>query len=159
MIFIEGDGFMVEEIVNRHGIAEDKLMPILLDIQNSNDKHYLSEDDLKQVSRLLGIPESRVYSVATFYSFFSLQPRGKYIIQVCDNAPCIVNGAYNVIDDFRHILGIDMGQTTPDDLFTLEYSSCLGCCSHAPAARIAGELYGDLDSEKIKSILSDLRRR
>lgn len=150
---------MIAEIVKKHGTTEDKLVPILLDIQNSNDKHYLEKESLKEVAKLLNLPESRVYSVATFYSFFSLHPRGKHIIQVCDNAPCIVNGADNIIDDFRQLLGIDMGQTTEDGLFTLEYSSCLGCCSHAPAARIAGELYGDLNREKIKAILNDLRRR
>jgi len=150
---------MVEDIIMRHGATEDKLMPILLDIQNSNERHYLKEEDLKTVSKILGIPESRVYSVVTFYSFFSLKPRGKYIIQICDNAPCIVNGAYNVIDDFRRALGIDMGQTTNDGMFTLEHSSCLGCCSHAPAARIGGELYGDLNTDRINSILSELRRQ
>lgn len=150
---------MVSEIVRRHGATEDKLLSILLDIQAGNDRHYLSEEALKEVSELLDLPESRVYSVATFYSFFSLKPRGKYIIQVCDNAPCIVNGADNIIDDFKRLLGIGMGQTTADGIFTLEYSSCLGCCSHAPAARIGGELYGDLDRERVSVILDDLRRR
>ena len=147
------------KIIEKHGKSPENLIKILLEYQSSNGKNFISKDEVKTVAKELGITESRVYSVITFYSLFSTKPRGKYIIQVCRDVPCYVNGAGNVVKELEDILGVKMGETTKDGVFTLEYSSCLGCCDQAPALRIGKETYGKLDREKITQIISSYRRK
>ncbi|NSW90503.1 MAG: NAD(P)H-dependent oxidoreductase subunit E [Firmicutes bacterium] len=149
----------LKEIIERRGRASENLIHILLDYQKSKDTNYISEDEVKFVANELNIKESRVYSIITFYSLFSTKPRGKFIIQVCGDVPCYVNGSLNVVKELENILRIKMGETTPDGVFTLEHTSCLGCCDISPAIRIGEELYGNLTPGKIAGIISSYRRK
>ena len=110
------------------------------------------------ISRELNIPESQIYTIMTFYSLFSLTPRGKYIIQVCNDVPCHVQGAADIVEMLEDSLKITMGETTPDGLFTLEYTSCIGCCDKAPAIRIGTEVFGHLTETEISRIITRFRR-
>lgn len=145
----------VAEIVARHGAREDALLAILHDVQAETNS--LSESDLIEVARALDIPLSRVYGVATFYSMYSTKPRGKYIIRICESAPCHIMGAEEVIRAFEEALGIKMGETTDDGLFTLEYTSCLGICGVAPAVMINDRVHGNLTPAKVPEILAMYR--
>lgn len=145
-------------VLKRFEPKKENILSILHTLQRSNPQNYLQEEDLKLVSSYLSVPLSFVTSVVTFYSMFSLKPRGKYIIRVCESPPCHLMGSESLVDSLKELLGVEVGQTTPDGLFTLELSSCLGVCGVAPAMMINEEVYGNLTPEKVRSFINDLRR-
>lgn len=146
------------DIINRVGKTPDKLLEILIETQRNSEGNYITENELRIISKALGVPLSKVYGVATFYSMLSTKKRGKYIIQVCKSGPCYVNGTSTVVDVFENVLGIKMGEVTNDGLFSLEYTSCLGACDIAPAVKINEQLYGNLTVGKIIEIVDVLKR-
>lgn len=148
-----------EEIIKKRGNSPDKIVSILLEYQQSRDRNYLTEEDLKTIANLMHLPKSRLYSVATFYSLLSTVPRGRHVIQICRDVPCYLNGSYNVKNDLERKLNISVGETTTDGRFSLEYSSCLGYCELAPVVRIDGKIYGNLTSEKLSEIIAEYRRK
>ncbi|MDD3114023.1 MAG: NAD(P)H-dependent oxidoreductase subunit E [Candidatus Izemoplasmatales bacterium] len=148
-----------ETIVQRFPKADDYLIEILLAVQNNNPEHYLPEKDLHYIAEYLGIPDSRVSGVVDFYTFFSTKPRGKYIIQVCDNVPCRIRHSQVVINTLEKMLGIHFHETTSDGLFTLEPTSCLGHCDESPVIRINDDVYTNLDSEKVTKIIQKYQAR
>lgn len=147
----------VLDIVERLGRREDKLLEILIEAQSCSDYNYLSEDTLKTVSNLLDISFTKVYGIAEFYAMLSTKKRGKHVIQVCHSAPCHLEDGDHLVSIFEDILGIKIGETTGDNLFSLEYTSCIGACDEAPAARIDDIVYGLLDRSKVFGILSVIR--
>jgi len=149
----------LKSVIEKHGRSSANIIHILLDYQASKDNNYISEDEVKLVARELNVSESRVYSIITFYSLFSTVPRGKYVIQFCSDVPCYVNGSVNVMEELERNLNVKVGQTTSDRVFTIERTSCLGCCDMSPAMRIGEELYGNLTREKISEIISLYRRK
>jgi NADH:ubiquinone oxidoreductase subunit E len=102
---------------------------------------YLSQAHMDQVAQHMQIPTSIISGVSTFYHFFRLQPRGKFSISICLGTACFVKGADKVLDAFRTELGIELGETTPDGLFSLESSRCLGVCALAPVVTINDKIY------------------
>ncbi|NLW73294.1 MAG: NAD(P)H-dependent oxidoreductase subunit E [Clostridiales bacterium] len=148
----------VKEVLDKYGNSPGRLLGAMLEYQRSKPQNYLTEEEIKAFAKETGLPVSRVYSLVTFYSLFSEVPRGKYIVQVCHDVPCHVNGSVNVVAELEKLLGIKMGETTDDGLFTLEYTSCIGCCEMAPAMQIGETVYGNLTPEKIASIIEELRR-
>jgi NADH-quinone oxidoreductase subunit E len=147
-----------EEILNKYDNRAENLLQILHDFQQNNSQNYLTKDDLKIIANYLSLPESFVQGVVTFYSMFSLTPRGKYVIRICESPPCHLMGSSTIIKEVSDYLGIDLNETTKDGLFTLELSSCLGVCGVAPAMTINEEVFGNLDSQKIKDIIEEKRR-
>lgn len=145
----------VKEIVEKYGRRPDALLSILHDLQA--ELNYLPQEALRRVALELGLPLSKVYGVTTFYSMYSIKPRGKYIIRVCESAPCHVMGAQDVIHALEENLGIKMGETTEDGLFTLEYTSCLGVCGVAPAVMINDRVHGNLTPELVAQILAEYK--
>ena len=131
--------------------GQSALMPVLQDIQESCG--YLSEDKLEQVSSHLNIPLSHIYGVVSFYSQFSLKPRGKHIIKLCMGTACHIKGAQAVLDEIKNRLGIGDKETTEDRCFTLEVVRCLGTCFLAPVMMIDDRYFGMLSPAKIKKIL------
>jgi NADH-quinone oxidoreductase subunit E len=149
----------VREIVDRHGRSREKLLDVLMECQEKSEKSYLSPEVVFQISKEMNIPESQVVGVASFYSLLSTCERGKYIIQVCNDVPCYISGSMNIVKELENKLGIKMCETTDDGLFTLEFTSCIGCCEMAPAMQIDDKVYGNLTADKIKEILDELRRQ
>ena len=148
---------MFEKIIQKYDATAENLLYILHDIQDSDPQQYLSDQAIREVSEYLEIPASQVYSVATFYSLYSVCPRGKYVIRVCESPPCHLMGAQNLIEVLKEALEIEVNDTTPDGLFTLETTSCLGVCGVAPAMMINKELYGNLTEEKVRKIIGDYK--
>jgi len=148
----------VETIVEKIGRSDDKLLEILIAVQDTSEFNYLSQASLRAVSQALDISLTRVYGTAEFYSMLSTKKRGKHVIQVCNSAPCHLQNGKEVIRIFQEILGIHMGEITEDGLFSLETVSCIGACDQAPAVRIDKEVYGNLTRSKIFNILADLKR-
>lgn len=147
----------VKEIVDKHGRASEHLLEVLMECQQQSDKSYLSQEVVFEISQEMNIPESQVVGVASFYSLLSTSPRGKHIIQICNDVPCYINGSMNLVKELEKLLDIKMCSTTEDGLFTLEFTSCLGCCEIAPAIQIGGKVYGNLTPEKLSDIINEYR--
>lgn len=145
----------VREIVARQGNSPARLIPILREIQDQF--HYLPEDLLEFLSGLLEIPAARVYGVATFYTHFSLEPRGRHIIQVCDGTACHVKRSESLIQAMRERLGLKAGQRTSEDLsFSLETVSCLGACGLAPVIVVDGTPHGQMTPEACVKLIDNI---
>jgi NADH-quinone oxidoreductase subunit E len=147
-----------EEIITKYDRSAENLLSILHDLQDAQEQHYLTDRDLRLAAQYLHLPFSFVHGVASFYTMFSLTPRGKHIIRVCQSPPCHLMGATTLAQELTRRLGIDFGQTTPDGVFTLEMTSCLGVCGVAPAMMVNDEVYGNLTPGKIQEILVEKGR-
>jgi len=149
----------IKEIINKYGNKRENLLQILHDIQNQSPQNYISEENIKTLSEEMRIPVSDIKGTASFYSMFSFNPRGKYLVRICESPPCHILGAKTIFDAVEKKLGIKEGETTKDGLFTLEGSSCLGICGVAPAMMINDEAYGNLDEKKINEILEQIQEK
>ncbi len=150
---------IIKEIINKYGNKRENLLQILHDIQNQSPQNYISEENIKTLSEKMKIPISDIRGTASFYTMYSFDPRGKYVIRVCESPPCHILGAQTIFKAIETKLGIKEGETTKDGFFTLEGTSCLGVCSVAPAMMINDEVYGNLDEEKIGKILEQIREK
>lgn len=144
-----------KEVINSHKGTKGALIPVLHEIQGLYG--YLPEDVLKIVSEELEISMAEIYGVATFYSIFSLKPKGKYIIRVCMGTACYVKGAQLLLDKLSEDLEVEVGSTTPDGKFTLEATRCIGACGLAPALMVNDKVYGRLVTDDIKKILEEYK--
>lgn len=115
---------------------------------------YIPEDSIKIISNALEMPESEIYGIVTFYSFFSLTPKAKYNIDVCLGTACFVLGAQDVLNRILEKLNVRVGETTPDGKWIVTSCRCLGCCGLAPAITINGEVYGKVKVEDVEKILN-----
>ena len=147
----------VDSVLDKWSNNGSSLISILLDIQSEHN--YLPKDALIRVSGRLNIPLIQVYSVATFYKSFSLKPRGKHLITVCLGTACHVRGAPDVLNEIEKQLNIGVGETTPDNNFTLETVRCLGTCAIGPVVTIDGKYFGQMNSKKIHSILKKFEEK
>ncbi|MDZ7721760.1 MAG: NADH-quinone oxidoreductase subunit NuoE [candidate division KSB1 bacterium] len=147
----------VDAIVKNYNDMKTPLIYILKDVQK--EYGFLSEDILTRVAQRTDIPLSNIYGVATFYSLFTTEEKGKYIVRCCNNAPCHVKGSKDVLDAIQNYLGVQVNETSLDKTFTLEFTSCLGLCAVAPVMMINDEVYGNLTPEKAVSILKDYKMK
>lgn len=145
------------QLIHKFTPNADNLILILHELQNNHPQHYLEEEDLLAVSDYLNITKSQVYGVVTYYSMFSLKPRGKYIIRLCKSPVCELEEGARIEKAITGKLGIKAGETTSDGLFTLEYTICLGHCDKSPVVMINEDVYGDLKPEKLPEILSEYK--
>ncbi|NPV79144.1 MAG: NADH-quinone oxidoreductase subunit NuoE [Firmicutes bacterium] len=141
--------------LERYRGAPDALIPALYDVQR--EYGYISESAAAAIAEILGIPLSKVYGVATFYTMFRVKPEGEHIIWVCESAPCHVLGAMDILRTLETELGIKIGETTSDGKFSLKFTSCLGTCGVAPAIMIDDVVYGNLTPERVLHVLSEYR--
>lgn len=145
------------EIVDQNGRDPGRLIPILQSVQSIY--RYLPEEILTFVATSLGLSPARVFGVATFYSLFTLKPKGKYIIRVCNGTACHVKKSMDLYDTLCRKLNLGDGRdTTPDMLFTLETVNCLGACGLAPAMVVNEEVFGQLNPERASAIISKIIR-
>src|SRR4030042_1644396 len=128
------------------------LIPVLQQAQGLIG--YLPMPVLRSIARDMRVSLSEVYGIASFYSFFTMVPRGKYVISVCMGTSCYVRGGERVLNTLRKELGIDPGETTSDGLFSLQIVRCLGCCGLSPVVAIEDNLYRRMTPTKIKEVLS-----
>jgi NADH-quinone oxidoreductase subunit E len=137
--------------VAQHGSLQSELIPILNDI--NHEIGYLPDIALAEVGRLLQIPRSKLYSVASFYHMFSLTPRGSHIIQFCESAPCHVVGGREVWQTLMTHLNLRSGETSQDGKWTLITTSCLGVCAVGPVLMVDDDIYGNVTPGQIAGIL------
>ena len=145
----------IKEICNRYKNEPSPLMIVLTDVQK--EYGYIPLEVQEVISAELNIPVSDIYGVVTFYSFFSLKPKGKYVIGVCIGTACYVKGSQNVLDKFAEILNIKCGETSEDGLFTLDGLRCIGACGIAPAISINGKVYPKVQLAEVANIVNEYR--
>ena len=143
------------EIISRYKDEKTPLMMILSDIQK--EFGYIPLEVQELVSEEIGVPVAEIYGVVTFYSFFSLTPKGKYVIGVCLGTACYVKGSQQVLDKFSELLNIKAGETSEDGLFTLDALRCIGACGIAPALTINGKVYPKVAVADVAKIVEEYR--
>lgn len=147
----------ITDICLRYQNEPSPLMLVLSDVQK--EYGYIPLEVQELISKILDISVSEIYGVVTFYSFFSLKPKGRYVIGVCIGTACYVKGGQNVLDKFSERLGIGIGQTTSDGLFTLDGLRCIGACGIAPAISINGNVHPKVKLSDIDNIISEYRNK
>ena len=146
----------ITEICDRYANETTPLMMILSDIQT--EYGYIPVEVQELVSEKTGISVAEIYGVVTFYSFFSLKPKGKYVIGCCLGTACYVKGAQQIIDKFSELLGIAPGQTTEDGLFTLDALRCIGACGIAPAVTINGRVFPKMAVSDVPGVVAEYKK-
>ena len=145
-----------DEIIASHGAEQASLIPIIQDIQT--EYRYLPPELLSYVAGKLGINEAKAYSVATFYENFSFEPKGKYVIKVCDGTACHVRKSMPILEALYKELGLSKKKHTTDDMiFTVETVSCLGACGLAPTLMVNEEVHPKMSPEKVVALVQELR--
>jgi NADH-quinone oxidoreductase, E subunit len=148
----------VKELITRY--PEGKQKSALLLVLHMAQDHFggwLSTEAMDYVAELLHILPVEVYEVATFYSMYNLKPVGKYVFEVCQTGPCMINGSEEIIQYIKTKLGIGVGDTTSDGMFTLKTVECLGACGYAPMMQLGKTYREHLTKEKVDSIISECR--
>jgi len=147
----------LEKIINDKSDLENPLIEVLREAQELFG--FLPEEVQLFIAEKMGIPVSEVYGVVTFYNFFSMKPRGKHVVNVCTGTACYVKGAPRLLQMLTDELGVELGETTPDDLFTLSSVRCVGACSLAPVFVIGEDTYGRIENrDNLKTILDKYRQ-
>ena len=146
----------LDDILQKHDYNSTLLIAIMQDIQKVY--HYLPEEALCYIARKLKISEAKIYGVATFYENFSLEPKGKFVIKICDGTACHVRKSVPILEEFRNTLGLSKEKTTTDDmLFTIEIVSCLGACGLAPVMTINDKVHPKMNPDKAVEIIDELK--
>lgn len=143
-------------IIEAHGAKPEFLIPIIQDIQT--EYRYLPPELLKYVAEKIGITEAKAFSVATFYENFSFEPKGKYVIKVCDGTACHVRKSTTILERIYSDLGLSKDKSTTDDmLFTVETVSCLGACGLAPVLTVNDKVYPSMTPDAASALIQELR--
>ena len=146
------------EVLDKHRCDPNKLIAILQEVQE--EYKYLPEDIMTYIATALGVSPGSVFGVATFYSHFTLNPKGKYVIKVCDGTACHVRKSEDILKILRTELGLSGKKNTSDDMiFTLEVVACLGACGLAPVVVVNEAVYGSMTKEKTIELLNGIRER
>ena len=147
----------VEEILYNYDCRPDALVPILMDTQDLCDDHYVDEETQRYIANRLNLTYVDVFEVSSFFSAINRTPKGRYHIQLCNSSVCRINKKDIIEDYLEKSLGIAVGETTSDNLFTLEHTPCFGACDISPAIRVNKKVYGHLTIQKVKHLIEDLR--
>ena len=146
----------LDEILKRHNYDSSSVIAVMQDIQKKY--RYLPQEALTYIAKALHLSEAKVYGVATFYENFSLDPKGRYVIKVCDGTACHVRKSVPILEEFRNVLGLSEDKPTSDDmLFTVETVSCLGACGLAPACTVNDEVHPAMTPEKAAELIKELK--
>ena len=151
MSYTNIDNKKVETIITKWNSNNEYVIEMMQDLQD--EFRYIQRDALELINEKTNVPLANLYHIATFYKAFSLEPRGKYEIQICMGTACHVKGAARVLDAFERELNIKDGETTVDKIFSLEGVRCLGCCSLAPVITIGDDLFGEVQPSQVPKLL------
>ena len=143
----------VDQLLHKYEYKRAPLIPVLQGI--NAQYNYVPPETLYYVSQRLGVPLAHILRVATFYSLFSLKPRGRHVISVCLGTSCFVRGAERVTERLQEDLGIGIGEVTEDKKFSLEVVRCIGCCALAPVLKVGERVYGKVRPKDVAGILKE----
>lgn len=152
---MDSSNVTLEQILEKHKYAQhDSIIPILQDIQDALG--YLPKEAISEVSKLLNIPTSKVFGLATFYNQFRFNPKGKNHIEVCQGTSCHLNGAEQLIDYLSQTLKVKPGQTIRSGKFSIDIKPCMGSCANSPTLMINGKYFKNMTLDKLKEIADEL---
>ena len=154
---VEIDWQSIDGIIAKYNAHSEALLMIMQDI--SDIYNYVPPEVIPVLVQKIGVQESLVYSVATFYKTISLEPRGKYIVNVCTGTACHVRGAEKITEALESRLDVKEGQTTNDGLFTLEAVRCIGCCASGPVITVNQDTHGGLDRSSVLKVIDDYSQK
>ncbi|MCL2208972.1 MAG: NAD(P)H-dependent oxidoreductase subunit E [Treponema sp.] len=150
----------VKIIIEHYKNDPQQLIAVLLDIQAASGQNYVDQKWAQMTSDALKVPLSKIYDVLTFYELFSTVPRGEYVIEICNSTPCLFADSSCSTDKKKKIqqwieeeAGVKIGQTTADGKISIIYTNCIGACDIGPVAKIGDDVYGNLDEEKVKTLV------
>lgn len=147
----------LKNLFSEYKPIKDNLIQMLNEIQEHYG--YVPMETQKELSEFLSIPMAEIYGVVTFYSRFSLKPKGKYNVSVCLGTACFVKGSQKIMDRLQERLKIEPGETTEDGLFSIEETRCVGACGLAPVFTVNGEVYGKATVQKLDQVLDELMKQ
>lgn len=153
----QGEKEVLKELLEKYTQDKSNLIQILNEVQEKYG--YIPKLAQEEISKYLSIPMAEIYGVITFYARFTLEPKGKYNIAVCLGTACFVNGSEKVLERIKEILKIDVGQTTPDGLFSLEATRCVGACGLAPVFKVNEEVYGKSTPEMVEKVIEEYKNK
>jgi NADH-quinone oxidoreductase subunit E/NADP-reducing hydrogenase subunit HndA len=145
----------IKDVCKSYGNKPGEVINVLHKVQG--EFGYLPAEVQELVAKELGIPVSRVYGIVSFYSFFTMTPKGEHPISVCLGTACYVRGAEKVLDELKRQLGINVGEVTPDGKFSLTCLRCVGACGLAPVIEVGEKVYGRMTPDRVKDVLAEYR--
>ena len=145
----------IKDVCKSYGNKPGEVINVLHKVQG--EYGYLPAEVQELVAKELGIPVSRVYGIVSFYSFFTMTPKGEYPISVCLGTACYVRGAEKVLDELKRQLGIGVGEVTPDGKFSLNCLRCVGACGLAPVIEVGDKVYGRMTPDRVKDVLAEYK--
>jgi NADH-quinone oxidoreductase subunit E/NADP-reducing hydrogenase subunit HndA len=145
----------IKDVCKSYGNKPGEVINVLHKVQG--EYGYLPAEVQELVAKELGIPVSRVYGIVSFYSFFTMTPKGEYPISVCLGTACYVRGAEKVLDELKRQLGINVGEVTPDGKFSLTCLRCVGACGLAPVIEVGDKVYGRMTPDRVKDVLAEYK--
>ena len=145
----------IKEVCKSYGNKPGEVINVLHKVQG--EYGYLPAEVQELVAKELGIPVSRVYGIVSFYSFFTMTPKGEHPISVCLGTACYVRGAEKVLDELKRQLGIGVGEVTPDGKFSLTCLRCVGACGLAPVIEVGEKVYGRMTPDRVKDVLAEYK--
>ena len=145
----------IKEVCKSYGNKPGEVINVLHKVQG--EYGYLPAEVQELVAKELGIPVSRVYGIVSFYSFFTMTPKGEHPISVCLGTACYVRGAEKVLDELKRQLGINVGEVTPDGKFSLTCLRCVGACGLAPVIEVGEKVYGRMTPDRVKDVLAEYK--
>ncbi|MFW6019215.1 MAG: NAD(P)H-dependent oxidoreductase subunit E [Bacteroidales bacterium] len=148
---------MVKNLVEKHGRERTNLMAILQGVVDQ-EKH-LSDKAIIEIAREMDLSAAQVYGTASFYTFLDIKPRGEYVIRLCRTITCDMKGKREILHTLENLLKVNIGETTPDNKFTLLETNCLGWCHKGPAMLINNKAYTELTPEKVKEIITEIKHK
>jgi NADH-quinone oxidoreductase subunit E len=152
-VLTEGKYRELEEFINNLPDKQGALIEVLHKAQGIFG--YLPKEVQIFVGQKLDVPASKVFGVVSFYSYFTTEPRGEYVINICMGTACFVRGAANVLEEFEKQIGVKVGETTQDGKYTIEVLRCVGACGLAPVVMVNEKVYGHVTAQDVKSILEE----
>ena len=146
----------MKEIMSKYTVSKDNLIPILNEVQEKYG--YIPKISQQEISTYLDMPMAEIYGVVTFYSRFTLQPKGEYNISVCLGTACFVKGSQKILDRLKDRLKLEEGQTSSDGKFSIDTTRCVGACGIAPVFTVNNEVYGRATVKKLDEVLNELEK-
>ena len=141
----------LKKLLLKYGTERKALLPVLQELQD--EYFYISEEIINEVAKVFNLSQTEVFSVASFYHFLNIKPKGKYVIRLCRTISCELKGKNDIQRALEAELGIKMGQTTPDKKYTLDYANCMGMCDKGPAMMVNNDIYSGLTPSKAVDIV------
>ncbi|MGM0612591.1 MAG: NAD(P)H-dependent oxidoreductase subunit E [Bacteroidota bacterium] len=148
---------MVKELVDKHGRERTNLMAILQGVVDQ--QNHLDDQAIIEIAREMDLSAAQVYGTASFYTFLDIKPRGEYVIRLCRTITCDMKGKREILHTLENLLKVNIGETTPDNKFTLLETNCLGWCHKGPAMLINNKAYTELTPEKVKEIITEIKHK